>query len=130
MRPRVFLVVFFVGLALAAAGCGSSRLAEVKGKVTCHGKPVPDAFITFNPVPGSETDREAGKPATGSTDAEGNYLLSTYKEYDGALIGKHEITVALDDTNPVRCLPRPERHKRIKFEVKPGSNQCDIEIDK
>jgi hypothetical protein len=130
MRPRVFSVVFFVGLALTVAGCGSSKLAEVKGKVTCHGKPVGDAFITFNPVPSSETDREAGKPATGSTDPEGNYTLSTYTAHDGALIGKHEVTVALDDTNPARCLPRPDRLKRVKFEVKPGSNQCDIEIDK
>lgn len=95
-------------------------MATVKGRVTCYGKPVKEAAITFSPAPRSQDDREPGKPATGFTDAEGNY-----RELDGALVGQHRVLVTLDDTNPARC----KRSKQLALEVKPGSNTFDIELD-
>src|SRR5262245_34579757 len=100
------------------AGCGQAGLARVKGKVTCNGKPVREAAITFNPAPRHDKDREPGKPATGFTDNEGNYVLSTYRPYDGALLGKHRVTVTLDDTNPARC----SRYRELVLEVTAGTN--------
>jgi hypothetical protein len=70
-----FVVIPVFGLLV---GCGQS-LAPVKGRVTCNGKPVAEAQITFNPVGKDATDKEAGKPGTGFTDAEGNFVLSTYR---------------------------------------------------
>ncbi|MFO0883713.1 MAG: hypothetical protein U0894_05920 [Pirellulales bacterium] len=42
--------------------------------------------ITFTPA--------KGRPATGETDAEGKFMLSTFGKDDGAVFGKHKITLA------------------------------------
>ncbi len=36
---------------------------------------------------------EGGRPATGITDAQGKFSLETMKPGDGALVGKHKVTV-------------------------------------
>lgn len=107
-------------------GCGGPTMAPVKGRVTCNGKPVADAAVTFAPIARSDKDREPGKAATGFTDAEGYYRLSTFKNYDGALVGKHRVSVVIDDTNPARC----GRLKQVEMmEVVTGENVLDIELD-
>src|SRR5262249_39029223 len=116
MPFRLSVFVLCCGL---ASGCGSSSLAPVKGRVTCNGKPVKEAALTFSPAPKNEGDREAGKPATGFTDVEGYYVLSTFRPEDGALLGKHRVSVVLDDTNPARC----KRTKQIISAVKSGANE-------
>jgi hypothetical protein len=100
-------------------------MAPVKGRVTCNGKPVGEAAVTFSPAPRFDGDKEPGKPATGFTEADGTYVLSTCKKLDGALIGKHRVTVVLDETNRARCA----REKSTVLEVKPGPNQLDIELN-
>ena len=123
MKARVLSLAVLAGSALLA-GC-TPNLAPVKGHVTCNGKPVAEAQITFNPVAKNEGDLEAGKPATGFTDAEGNFVLSTFRANDGALIGQHHVSVFLDNTNPARCT----REKQFTWEVKPGSNEVEIELN-
>jgi len=113
--------------ALAAAvlpGCSSSSLAPVHGRVTCHGKPVPQAGVIFSPMPKAEGDREAGKAASGSTDADGRFVLTTYKDGDGALIGRHRASIILDNTAPGPC----GHAKVVVVEVKPGENEFNIEM--
>jgi hypothetical protein len=110
---------------LAAGGCSGPLMAPVKGKVTCDGKPVREAQVTFAPVGTGESEREPGKPATGFTDEDGNYVLSTNKALDGALVGEHQVNIMLDDTNPAKCT----RQKRITLEVKPEENVFDIELN-
>ena len=100
MRVRVFAGLVVLAL---LSGCGGPQMARVKGKVTCNGKPVAQATITFSPMQRHDKDREPGKPATGFTDEKGTYDLSTFRHYDGALVGKHRVTVTLDDANPARC---------------------------
>jgi hypothetical protein len=121
-RAKVLAVGLVCGL---LAGCAGPTLAPVTGKVTCNGKPVKDAAITFSLVPASEDQKETGKPATGWTEADGSYYLSTFKDRDGALIGKHSVLVVLDDTNPAKC----KREQRITWEVKPGTNEVNIELN-
>jgi hypothetical protein len=123
MRVRVG----FIAVALAtglAAGCGGPTLAPVKGRVLFNGRPVKDAAVTFNPV-GAEGKLEAGKPGTGFTDENGEFVLSTFKNYDGGLVGHHTVQVSLDDTNPVKC----KRSKAVGLEVQPGPNDFTIEMD-
>jgi hypothetical protein len=127
MRSRACLIVVVTGL-LSLPGCGQVSMAPVTGKVTCNGKPVANAAIVFSPVPKKDGDRESGKPATGYTDADGKYTLSTFKNYDGAMVGQHRVTVSLEDTNPAPTqrkneLPTP-------FEVKPGDNDLPIDLPK
>lgn len=69
------------------AGCGSNRptTAPVQGKITCGGQPVPEGVVTFYP--------EQGRPATGRIQPDGTYRLTTFEPDDGALIGKHKVTI-------------------------------------
>jgi hypothetical protein len=114
-----------VAIAAFLAGCGGADMAPVKGRVLFRGKPVGEASLTFSPIPQNDKDKEPGKPGTGFTDAEGNYVLSSYKPYDGAIVGDHRVVVAVDDTNPVRC----KRLTEIELEVKPGENELNIELE-
>jgi hypothetical protein len=121
MRTRVFLVLF----ALAPlCGCGGPSMAPVKGHVMFNGKPVKEAAVTCSPV-GAGGQKETGKPATGFTDETGAFELSTFSNYDGALVGTHIVRVVLDDTNPAKC----KRNKDIPLEVKSGPNEITIEMD-
>src|SRR5215218_2596086 len=117
MRSRVRLLGSALALVLCA-GCDGPMLAPVKGRVVFRGKPVKEAAVTFNPVPAEEGATDAGKPATGFTDADGTFVLSTFRPYDGALIGRHRVLVVLDDTNPAKA----KRETRITWDVKPGDN--------
>lgn len=123
MQTRVRSIVVVIGL-LLAAGCGGPGMARVTGKVTWKGNPVKEAAVTFEPVPRDASDREPGKPATGFTDENGVYSLSTFRAEDGAILGKHTVSIVLDDTNPVRC----KRETTTTFEVKSGKNEFDIEL--
>ena len=123
MTWRVCSLAVAAGL-LALSGCGSATIAPVHGRVTCNGKPVVDAAIIFSPVPRFEGDKEPGKPAGGGTDADGRYVMSTYKERDGVLIGKCRVAITLDATVRSPC-----KSKVILYEVKPGDNEFDIELN-
>src|SRR5262245_38818090 len=101
MRPRLLLLA--CGLAaLLLPGCGGPQVAPVKGRVMFNGKPVKEAQVTFSPV-GAEGQKETGKPGTGFTDENGQFELSTFKNYDGALVGNHNVHVMIDQTNPAKC---------------------------
>jgi hypothetical protein len=68
-------------------GCGSDRAetALVTGRVTIDGRPVTEGRITFYPG--------KGRSATGSLAADGTYSLTTWEEGDGAVLGKHQVTI-------------------------------------
>lgn len=74
------------------SGCGGATVKRdpvfpVKGKVTYKGKPVVGADVTFA--------HEGGKrSAFGRTDSEGMYQLTTFGNNDGAIEGKHSVTIA------------------------------------
>ena len=76
-------------------GCSSDeRVATVHGTITLDGKPVGEASITFMP-------QEGGRPAFGVSDADGTYELTTFTAGDGALIGKHLVSITAVDENAV-----------------------------
>jgi len=70
---------------LAAAGC-SSKPVTVDGEVTLDGKPVSGAMVVFHPDKG-------GTQATGLTDANGVFHLTTFNTGDGALPGSYKVSV-------------------------------------
>ena len=122
MRSLSFLAAGLVALALC--GCSSPLMAPVKGRVMVNGTPVKNAAVTFSPS-GAPGQKETGKPGTGFTDEDGRFQLSTFSNYDGALVGTHAVLVTLDDTNPAKC----KREKSLTLEVKSGSNDFTIEMD-
>jgi hypothetical protein len=88
------------GLLLLLAGCGGSGnppTAKVTGTVTLKGAPVDGALVTFNP--------ERGRPASGVTDVSGKFTLSTFIKDDGAVLGKHKVTIA--ESNRDKPPPMP-----------------------
>jgi hypothetical protein len=89
MVNRIWIRVA-LGLAVlgGSAGCGpTDNLVKVTGVVTLDGKPLSAATITFNPVAG------AGRPASGLSDAVGNFQLTTSRPNDGAAPGQYKVTV-------------------------------------
>ena len=79
-----------LGLALwsgAIAGCGSGELpvAPVEGTVLYNGKPLTSGVVTFLPA--------TGPVATGEIQSDGTFRLSTYGDGDGAVLGKHQVSI-------------------------------------
>ncbi len=76
-------------LTLVLAGCSDGRLKTypAKGKVTFKsGSPVHVGTIELK-------SREHGIQARGTIDSEGNFILTTYTEDDGAVAGIHDCVV-------------------------------------
>lgn len=98
MFPKLCLAS--VGFVIIFSGCGGSNEYEttpVSGVVTCQGKPVSNATVNFTPLPdASRAAGQRGRPALGLTDKEGRFTLTTYHDGDGAIVGKHTVTVGLN----------------------------------
>jgi hypothetical protein len=69
------------------AGCSRDGLVPVKGRVLLDGQPVEKAAVLFEPDGG-------GVPATGVTDANGDFTRSTSGRGAGAAAGLNKISVA------------------------------------
>jgi hypothetical protein len=119
-------------------GCSKGpELADVSGKVTQDGKAIPFAYVVYQPV------EPPGTYASAYTDAEGNYRVQFTASREGALIGRHEVTVrtaGLDEievedrttgkmVTPV--LPvgyRPKLQLVYEREVQTGANVIDLDL--
>ncbi len=81
-----WLPILLVGI----AGCGPRGpvLAPVHGIVTLDGKPVENASVMF-------VSSKGGRPATGTTNAQGEFKLTTFDNEDGCVLGKQEVSITL-----------------------------------
>jgi hypothetical protein len=87
---RLFVSMSLVIAMLLTVGCsgsGQPPVAAVSGTVNYQGKPIEGAAVMFAPT-GQE------KPATGTTDAEGNFGLTTFAAGDGAMPGTYKVTIS------------------------------------
>jgi hypothetical protein len=141
-RPLCVLVLAF-GCALLTDCSGSSgpRVASVNGTVTYKDKPLANADVTFAPEDG-------GRVASGRTDANGRFTLGTFSTGDGAIIGKHRVSVRAHgperDPKPGEGSGMPgdkvpgdaliptkyfaAETSGLTYEVKHGSNHADLEL--
>ena len=135
--PAVFIVV---------VGCGPNRpeMAPVHGTVTLNGAAVAGAQVMLVP-------RQGGRPAQGITDEQGNFVIKTFEDGDGALLGHHDITVtskrlisvggAKQSGSELDALPQavhykwltPKRYSRkdtsgLSVEVKPDMEPLALEL--
>jgi len=103
-----YTIVLTLGLfaAVALGGCakkGGMETAPVSGKVTYRGKPLATGTVMFVP--------SEGPAATGEINSEGVYKLTTYTSGDGAVIGKHKVTITalqgMGDALPEQRSPTP-----------------------
>jgi hypothetical protein len=91
---RSVSLIAIVAVLVSLSGCGGSSAPKnrepvfpVKGKVTYKGQPVVGADIAYK----SET---VERSAFGRTNEDGEFELSTFGSNDGAVAGKHSVTIA------------------------------------
>jgi len=124
------------GLALTLAVAGCSRDADftaavpAAGTVTFKGKPLESGNLQFIP--------DKGRSAAGAI-KDGKFVLTTYEDNDGAIAGKHTVTVTAykevkvkGETEPQQVLIIDEKYANptssgIAIEIPSGGKQ-DIEI--
>jgi hypothetical protein len=95
VSPGVLIVIFklqsviLLGFVVTVIGCGGASdaptTAAVTGVVTYQGKPMPNLSVAFIP--------EAGMLATGTTDADGRFEMTTSAPGDGAVPGMHKVAI-------------------------------------
>jgi len=85
------------------SGCNSAPadLASASGVVTLDGKPVADARVMFYPIKGGPRN------SNGTTNEKGEFKVSTFGVHDGALTGRHAVTVTkIDPTSQPKVDPK------------------------
>ncbi|NQV23785.1 MAG: carboxypeptidase regulatory-like domain-containing protein [Rhodopirellula sp.] len=105
MRPHTdsksLVALFAASLLLSIAGCGGSettvKLVLVKGLVNYNGKPLENAVVTFVP--------ENGPVASGTTGADGRFLLTTGGR-PGAAPGSHNVSVLAPNESADASTPK------------------------
>ena len=125
----LFLLLF----AACSLGCGGGpKFAPVSGRVTLNEKPLPDAYVVFQPAVGEPSEVSQGK-----TDADGMFSLDGTQGQDGAKVGKHTVsitTIAPDAMDDERSpLPRgkvPQKYRDRPFEstVVEGENEANFDL--
>ncbi len=135
MRISVLRGFGMFALFLLAAGCGDSqqyKTVSVSGVVTCQGVPVANATVNFTPL--AEAGRAAGQPgrvALGKTDPNGRFTLTTYENNDGAIVGRHTVTVGLnfnEETGTDSKTAFPCRDSSKEITVEPGMGEIKLEF--
>ena len=115
----------------AFLGCGDSgpKVVAVSGRVTRHGKPVPNLTISFVPQGG-------GRPSQARLDQDGRFKLVHGLDKDGAEVGTHTVSVSFPPSDPGEEIAMIEGTKKLPPEVievltkygNPESSPLKVEI--
>jgi hypothetical protein len=106
MIKKITILLF---VAFCCIGCDNSAtrlkgLVPVEGVVYYDGQPLADATVSFNP------DNPAIRSASGRTNAEGKFTLTTLNAKDGAMPGEYKVTISkfevAADKSIVSLLPK------------------------
>lgn len=92
--------------------------AKASGVVMCEGKPVQEAQVYFSPLMTGQS-AEVSKPAFSWTAEDGTFVLSTYGDQDGAVVGKHVVRVTTSSQFPCECVG-DETRDLMEVEIKEG----------
>ncbi|QDT67526.1 hypothetical protein MalM25_04250 [Planctomycetes bacterium MalM25] len=119
-------------LSLAVLGCGGPDyvVAPVTGAVLLDGQPLTGGRISFAPQSSGESVK-SGKPGFGDIQPDGSFVVSTYGEQDGAVVGKHRITLINSDPDSPAGKRIGVKRVRIQgfFEVAADQeNTIDVEL--
>jgi hypothetical protein len=117
----VSTLVTCAGVILAGCGGGSDLLptAPVSGTLAYEGKPVAKGAIHFHPP--------KGQTANGVVE-DGKFTLTTYKEGDGAIVGKHRVAVDVVEEVPTKDGDTTSRSLIPKKYSEPDSSGIELEI--
>jgi hypothetical protein len=143
---QLFLrVSVLLSVGIVASGCGgNAKTSPVTGRVTYKDKPVAKASVSFTPVEG------ATPAASGVTDEDGRFTLSTFGIDDGALPGNYQVAIIargpdrpprpgeMGSGMPGEKMPGepviPTKYfapdsSGLTYEVKRGKNQADFDLN-
>ena len=86
-RTPHFAILLVLPCVALLMGCGPDYpdCVPVSGKVTFEGEPVTQGTITFYP--------DGGRAAMGEIQPDGTYVLTTFEPGDGAVPGRHTVTI-------------------------------------
>lgn len=147
MKRHRFCRTIVIGIALLfLSGCGPSdqpELGEVTGVITLDGKPLSGIAVVFQPA--------NGRPARGTTDAEGKYELTYIRQTKGTKVGPNRVEIApseegeadeseADDgeSQPARKQSKSAKPKiparynartELNADVKAGKNTFDFKLE-
>jgi len=96
------VTILLLGATLLLNGCGSGNdfpVTHVSGVVLCEGKPVVKALVYFEPIRSGDS-AFVGDQGFALTDDQGKFVVSTYGENDGAVVGKHLVRVGKAESSP------------------------------
>jgi hypothetical protein len=85
-RRGIMLALLMAALAPAGGCKRNPRVVPVRGKVLYNGQPLPFGSVMFQP--------DKGQPAMADIGADGSFALSSYGPNDGAVPGKHAVSVS------------------------------------
>jgi hypothetical protein len=114
-------------------GCdspGTAPTVPAQGTLLYNGQPAQAARVVFTP--------KSGRPATGNTDDQGRFVLTTFESEDGAVPGEHTVTISdlernwnqdpsksrfptpyeRPDTTPLIVEVKPEDENSFTFDMK------------
>ena len=126
---------FTAALACGLVGCNGGdpyATTPVSGVVTCQGKPVANATVNFTPQPQEgRAEGRRGRVALGITDQEGRFTLTTFENNDGAIVGKHTVSVGLNIDESTGASPTknfPCSGSTIEVVVERGVKEYKVEF--
>jgi len=96
-----------LAICLLLVGCSEAPpfdLESVRGTVTVDARPLTQGKVMFAPI-ASGDGLNAGKPAFGRIEPDGSYVLTTYHDEDGAIVGEHWVTIFGADKNVAQVTP-------------------------
>ena len=103
---------------------GVEGVVPVSGTVTYQGKPVEGANVIFAP------EAPAARSASGTTEADGRFQLTTLQPDDGALCGKYKVAISkVQVANAMTAEEMTSAEARKKFEKNGGPPKLDVKSE-
>jgi len=126
-----FFALTCLATGISVTGCSDGikefPCAVVSGIVTCEGQPVREAQVFFAPKMTGRS-AEVGKPGFSWTGEDGRFVLSTYGNEDGAVIGSHVVRVTTGSKYPCDCVGE-ETRDLMEVEIKADAeNEFEIKL--
>ena len=117
------LTLLLAVLAFPFTGCGYRRPAQVKttGTVTLDGEPVANAALMFIP--------DSGRPASGNTNTNGEFQVSSFGGNDGLPAGNYRVTATRLVLKDKFQQLYDRQIERAKAEAEPGEEPEEVDIE-
>lgn len=98
--PNRLLLIVLCGILLIGCDRGP-KIVPVSGTVTYKGKALEFGSVMFQPA--------QGQPAKGSIQADGTFVMSTFREGDGATVGRNRVRISCYESQAPKVVSEGEQ---------------------